>query len=347
MSKHTAIAAVARGSNLEIFGLGTDNHIYHKRLDGQAWDASEGGDWEDLGMANGHTFSSPPAVVAWDANRLDVFALNDGNNMMHKIWDGQWREWEDLGGVFVSPPAAGSWGKDRLDVVALGADNGMRWNSWDGANWQGWTDQGGGPFNSPLAVVAGPWGPGRLDVVVRNQNNQMYHAAEAKQFLGNITWLDWQPLGGSQWGGVFASPPAMVAWAANRLDMFALGINNQMLWKYWDGNNWQPSANGDWQDIGGHNLGSPPVVTSWGSNRLDLFALGSDNHMYHKIYDGGWKEWEPLFGGFNSPPVAISWTSERLDVFGLGADNAMYHKGWWNGGWQVDWTSRGGVFTNP
>jgi hypothetical protein len=28
------------------------------------------------------------------------------------------------------------------------------------------------------------------------------------------------------------------------------------------------------------------AVTSWGSNRLDIFGLGTDNQMYHKAWDG-------------------------------------------------------------
>jgi len=47
---------------------------------------------------------------------------------------------------------------------------------------------------------------------------------------------DWQNL-----GGVFNSPPAVVVWSTNRLDIFALGTDDVMYHKSWDGSNWSPS----------------------------------------------------------------------------------------------------------
>jgi len=80
--------------------LGTDNSMYHKAWTGSQWYPSAGG-WEGLGG----TFNGPPRVVAWDANRLDIFGLGTDNSMYHKAWTGsQWYPsaggWESLGGVF-------------------------------------------------------------------------------------------------------------------------------------------------------------------------------------------------------------------------------------------------------
>ncbi|MGH2708595.1 MAG: hypothetical protein ACRDJK_09915 [Actinomycetota bacterium] len=47
-------------------------------------------------------------------------------------------------------------------------------------------------------------------------------------------------------------------------------------------------------------------MTSWGPNRLDIFALGADNQMYHKAWDGAWvpspTDWESLGGVFMPSP---------------------------------------------
>ena len=44
------------------------------------------------------------------------------------------------------------------------------------------------------------------------------------------------------------------------------------------------------------------AVDSWGSGRLDIFALGVGNDMFHKAFDGAWRpsatDWEPLGGRF-------------------------------------------------
>ena len=41
---------------------------------------------------------------------------------------------------------------------------------------------------------------------------------------------------------------------------------------------------------------------AWGSNRLDIFALGTNNEMFHKAWDGAWHPsltgWEALGGVF-------------------------------------------------
>ncbi|MGH2771263.1 MAG: M43 family zinc metalloprotease, partial [Actinomycetota bacterium] len=66
---------------------------------------------------------------------------------------------------------------------------------------------------------------------------------------------------------------------------------------------WVPSHN--WEPLGGA-FTSPPEVTSWGPNRLDIFALGADNQMYHKAWDGAWvpspTDWESLGGVFMPSP---------------------------------------------
>src|SRR5258705_13008722 len=55
----------------------------------------------------------------------------------------------------------------------------------------------------------------------------------------------WEPL-----GGVFNSPLSAVSWGVNRLDIFGLGMDNQMYHKAWDGAQWQPSVT-DWEPLGG------------------------------------------------------------------------------------------------
>lgn len=50
---------------------------------------------------------------------------------------------------------------------------------------------------------------------------------------------------------------------------------------------------------------TPIAAVSSGTNRLDIFGLGTDNAMYHKAFDGRWRpsqtDWEGLGGAFNSP----------------------------------------------
>jgi hypothetical protein len=38
-------------------------------------------------------------------------------------------------------------------------------------------------------------------------------------------------------------------------------------------------------------------VVSWGPNRIDVFAIGTDNALYHMAWDGSrWSDWEKRGG---------------------------------------------------
>jgi hypothetical protein len=145
---------------------------------------------------------------------------------------------------------------------------------------------------------------------------------------------------------------AVVAWSSDRLDIFALGTDNQMYHKAWDGSAWYPSPT-DWDGMGG-TFNSAPAVAAWGANRLDIFALGTDNQMYHKAWDGSsWLPspdgWDALGGAFNSAPAVAAWGANRLDIFALGTDNQMFHKAWDGSAWYpspTDWDGMGGTFNS-
>jgi hypothetical protein len=60
---------------------------------------------------------------------------------------------------------------------------------------------------------------------------------------------------------------------------------------------------------------------------LDLFAVGTDNAVWHKWWDGSaWGGWESLGGSVFSEVSSVSWAANRLDLFGVGADSAVYRK---------------------
>jgi hypothetical protein len=85
-----------------------------------------------------------------------------------------------------------------------------------------------------------------------------------------------------------------------------------------------------WEYLGGVILEEPNCV-SWGPNRIDCFARGGDDAMYHRWWDGtGWGGWEWLDGVIKEQPSCVSWGPNRIDCFARGGDDAMYHR-WWDG----------------
>ncbi|SAL87993.1 hypothetical protein AWB67_07514 [Caballeronia terrestris] len=82
--KKSSVACVSWGPNrLDIFGVGTDNQMYHKAWNGTCWLPSQR-EWEPLGGS----FRSSPAAVSGERNRLNLIALGTDNQMYHKAWNG-------------------------------------------------------------------------------------------------------------------------------------------------------------------------------------------------------------------------------------------------------------------
>jgi hypothetical protein len=84
------------------------------------------------------------------------------------------------------------------------------------------------------------------------------------------------------------------------------------------------------------------AVASWAPNRLDVFAVGTDNALYHKWRDSGtWSGWERFDAYCLGAPAAVSWGPNRLDVFVVGSDHQVYHL-WFDGNRWNGWESFGG-----
>ena len=87
-----------------------------------------------------------------------------------------------------------------------------------------------------------------------------------------------------------------------------------------------------WDRIGG-SLSSAPAVTSWGTNRLDVFARGQDLALYHTWWDGTtWHAWQSIGATMSSAPAAVSTGPNKIDVFARGMDLALYHISTTDGG---------------
>jgi hypothetical protein len=105
-----------------------------------------------------------------------------------------------------------------------------------------------------------------------------------------------------------------------------------------------PHAWHGYENLGGI-ITSKPSATSWGNNRIDVVARGTDSAVYHRWWNGStWLGWESLGGTIQGAPAICSWASGRLDIFALGTDHRLYHK-WYQGGWS-GWESLGGQLSS-
>lgn len=288
---------------LDVLARGSDAACYHRWWNGSAWVPSlidpdpHGGVWQYLGGE----MAGDVAAVSWAPDRLDIFCRGLAGHLYHKWWEGsRWgpgplrTDWMSLGGIIAGNPACAAWAPGRLDVFARGLDGGIYHQWWDGLTWSGFQPIGGKMAGSPTVVS---WGPNRLDVFCRGLDGAVYHKA-----WDGTTWkpsgVNWQSL-----GGAIEGDPACVASGPNRLDLFVRGLDGGCYHKWSvNGSTWEPVVRGGsfWESLGGQIVGTPAAV-SWGPNRLDVLAQGTNGAPLHKWWDGtAWgpsvTDWQDLGG---------------------------------------------------
>ncbi|MEP6749911.1 MAG: hypothetical protein ABJB86_19390 [Bacteroidota bacterium] len=86
----------------------------------------------------------------------------------------------------------------------------------------------------------------------------------------------------------------------------------------------------NWQFLAGHNLRPNPAVLRNKDGRLEVFALGGDNALYH-IWEnspgGAWHAWGTLEGHDLHGPIATALNADgRAEVFVLGGDGKIWSR---------------------
>ena len=219
-------------------------------------------------------------------------------------------------------------------------------SQWD----PGWTQPLSGNNNvtfaeAPAAVYAGP---NELDVYNRQTGLDMVSSIA----YTNNTWGSWKSISGPVVSGTnFSSISPAVIWDRNSQSyVFTLGGDHAIWMNSLDSIKGMWSG---WQSLGGSCVGMP-AAASWGPDRLDVCAQGTDAHIHHGSLDStasspAWA-WEDLGTPNNAAvqfdPAMVSKGVGHLEIFVVGSDGAMYHN-WqdvfaghssWSG-----WQSLGGV----
>jgi hypothetical protein len=134
--------------------------------------------------------------------------------------------------------------------------------------------------------------------------------------------------------------------SAGNLHLFVVGADGRL---YHDASTGRGAWRG-FESLGGTLApGERVAVGRNADGRLDVFARGSDNALWHiaeTAPGGGWSAWTSLGGQLSgAPDVAIN-TNHTLEVFARGPGNALWHT--WQyapGGTWTPWASLDGVIT--
>jgi hypothetical protein len=154
------------GSDLDLWGRGTDNTLMHKWWTGTKWSA-----WESLGSKL-VTLAGSPAAVSWGPGRVDVASRASDGSVQDTWWNGSTWQTSNLGGVIIGDPELSTSGEGILNVFARGLDDTLQHKWYQNGSWSNWESLGGSLASSPGAVS---WDSNRIDVVARGADGSILH----------------------------------------------------------------------------------------------------------------------------------------------------------------------------
>jgi len=134
----------------------------------------------------------------------------------------------------------------------------------------------------------------------------------------------------------------VISWGVGRIDI--VGISNKdgsIEQKYYQ-DGWS-----DWTNLGGGPFIGTPVVSSWGSGRLDIWAIDKSGELNHLFWDGyQWQGWEKHGGKFSETPKVVHWAEGKINVVGKYKDGG-YHILNYDNGWNGWWDISSGYVSEP
>ncbi|RMZ82509.1 hypothetical protein DV737_g1978, partial [Chaetothyriales sp. CBS 132003] len=327
--------AVSTGfPHLEVLAMGYDYNVYWAYRDSAAGEWTPNGTLSTLASTviqweNGVTL----AAVGGDEVQMYAAGQNDPSSLFRKVhnssmvWDPP-DAWEQISSLVDSTASIVSWDPADVYIFVLDVHDGLYYAAYSSDMTLGsWVNLGGTWARYTPTVVS--WNTTRFDVFV----------VDPATYEIRYTYWDgdvWSPgaLGFYNLQGYSISRPVAATWGAGRIDLFTRG-GDSGLWHLVydedtsDNNNWS-----NWTRISADNttIQAEPEVVSWGPGRLDVFAWGTDNSLYHKAYeDGKWKPtqgFEVLGSDLGGPPKAVSDAQGSVHVFAYSKAQYLIHTAW-------------------
>jgi hypothetical protein len=234
-------------------------------------------------------------------------------------------------------PAVSMNPQSRVFVYGRGKDNAIWYEMFDGTNWGDLKSIGGITEGTPDACSPEV---GKVTVFARiPPTGELFY----KKLTLNSDNDPWQ-----RFNTFFTSDPGVVCRSGGKADIFIRGYEDAAVWHAW-------YENGTWANRYQHTLPDPeagsgtfheapsvnaigavsrggeivggPDACSWGGQRLDVFARGKDEYIWHIYRDdqGVWHEWESLGGlRMTSDPSAAARGNGQMSVFARGENNQLW-----------------------
>ena len=211
--------------------------------------------------------------------------------------------------------------------------------------WSGWENLGGVWTSKPSVSINHE---GLLSVFVRGVDRGIYYASQETSAEHGLVWSDWVWLKGH----MASVPKISTVTTADGMSVLTVrGMDKSFYIKKQtndaDGVEW-----GKWESVGGLWSSGPTVLSPY-ADTLELFGLGLDLSVWHKVYTSNaegeyfWSAPECLRGRFSTSVSLAKDTSGLMHVFTRGFDQAIWYKKQHQDANNIatwgNWTSLGGA----
>jgi hypothetical protein len=219
--------------------------------------------------------------------------------------------------------------RQRMYVLALGTNGFLQVATYNGTAWGTLIQDSTSSVGSePPAGVQ--WGKNSLAIMV------ISGGVLSHRLWTGAGWSAWSPLTAAT---SLVGRPAVVGWARQRMDVFALDSIGDVLWNTYDGSAWS-----GWSSLGS-SLAGDPSVANWEGNHLSIAIRGSGgNVLYRELNDHVWGSWQNFGGNFSVAPTMLTWGGKHLSIFEVNSAGALVWKHRKEGVWQeaaTTWNSLG------
>lgn len=319
----------AQADDLEVFSLGVDRAVWHKRRTSGTW-----GMWKSIGGVA----SSGPAVVKDDEGRLHVFIRGVDRAIWHShqanSGEGisKWSNWARLGNFSTTTgPSLVITAEGLIDVFALGADKAVWHIGQVGLHEEDHTlTVGKCPPNTKSVEETAASGTALLEtegitnlVATTDDDTPKTHPKKNK-----VVWSEWESL-----GGIWTSKPYVNLSPEGLLGVFVRGVDRSVYHKFQVATEKKGVQWSEWNNLKGVFASAPKITIVQNSEGLtNVFARGIDRQYYVRAQTGSraagvsWKGWESLGGIWAGGPVLVQNSNDHLELFGRGTDLSIWHK---------------------
>jgi hypothetical protein len=329
----------AQADDLEVFALGLDRAIWHKRRSGGAWNA-----WTSLGGVS----SSGPSVVKDDEGRLHLFIRGVDRALWHSHQlngggvSGKWSNWARLGNFSTTTgPTVVVTAEGLIDVFALGADKAVWHIGQVGVHEDDHTMTVGkcpsdtkeitpteSAFIECMATGDQVEKPGDGSDDKPENPKKGDDVARTHPKKNKVVWSEWESL-----GGVWTSKPAVNLSPDGLLGVFVRAVDRSLYNKFQVSTDAKGIQWSEWHNLKGVFASAPKVSVVQNTEGLtNIYARGIDRQFYVRAQKGSradgvaWKGWESLGGIWASGPVLVQNSNDHLELFGRGTDLSIWHK---------------------